>query len=63
MSVNSFLISVHVIPFNEEKQLCGYIEVAVIPTSTFYINAHNVDAKDPRIWLSFQLFGNKSLSY
>jgi len=42
--------------FSEGKQLCGYIKVAVIPTSIFYINAHIVDAEDPRICLIYQLF-------
>jgi len=44
--VCKFSSNVHIIPFSEGKQLCGYTEAAVIPTSVFYINAHNVDAED-----------------
>jgi hypothetical protein len=42
-----FSSNVHIIPFIEGKQLCRYNEAAVIATSIFCINAHNVDVEDP----------------
>jgi len=45
--IYKFSSNVHIIPCIEGKQLCGYTEAAVIATSIFCINAHNVDVEDP----------------